>query len=80
MLYANMDDREDLEKLFKQRRIIIAIYITHRVKIAKNATKIIVIDEGKIVGMGNHMELLKSCSVYNELYKQEVEEYRKKIL
>lgn len=30
--------------------------------------------------MGNHMELLKSCSVYNELYKQEVEEYRKKIL
>ena len=58
----------------------IAIYITHRVKIAKNATKIIVIDEGKIVGMGNHMELLKSCSVYNELYKQEVEEYRKKIL
>lgn len=53
----------------------IAIYITHRVKIAKNATKIIVIDEGKIVGIGNHAQLIESCSVYNELYKQEIKEY-----
>lgn len=52
----------------------IAIYITHRVKIAKNATKIIVIDEGKIVGVGNHTELLKKCSVYRDLYEQESEE------
>ena len=55
----------------------IAIYITHRVKIAKNATKIIVIDEGKIVGVGAHTELLKNCTIYHELYEQEKEEFEK---
>lgn len=55
----------------------IAIYITHRVKIAKNATKIIVIDEGRIVGIGTHTELLKNCTIYNELYEQEKEEFEK---
>lgn len=55
----------------------IAIYITHRAKIVKNATKIIVIDEGKIVGIGTHTELLKNCTIYNELYEQEKEEFEK---
>ena len=55
----------------------IAIYITHRVKIAKNATKIIVIDEVKIFGIGTHTELLKNCTIYHELYEQEKEEFEK---
>ncbi len=41
----------------------------------RRSTKIIVIDEGKIVGIGNHAQLIESCSVYNELYKQEIKEY-----
>lgn len=48
----------------------IAIYITHRV-IAQDANKIIVLDGGKIVGIGTHAELLKNCSVYQDLYNQE---------
>ena len=31
------------------------------------ADKIIVLDEGKCVGMGTHKELLKNCSVYKEI-------------
>ena len=43
----------------------------HRVKIAQDANKIIVLDGGKIVGIGTHAELLKNCSVYQDLYNQE---------
>lgn len=31
-------------------------------------TKIIVLDDGQIVGMGTHEELLKQCEVYQEIY------------
>lgn len=44
---------------------------TYRVKIAQDANKIIVLDGGKIVGIGTHAELLKNCSVYQDLYNQE---------
>ena len=32
-----------------------------------DADKIIVLDEGKVVGIGKHKELLKNCSVYKEI-------------
>ena len=32
-----------------------------------DADKIIVLDEGKVVGVGKHKELLKTCSVYHEI-------------
>ena len=32
-----------------------------------NADKILVLDNGKCVGMGTHKELLKSCEVYKEI-------------
>ena len=43
-----------------------------------NADKIIVLDEGKIVGIGTHKELLKSCEIYkqialSQLSKEELE-------
>jgi ATP-binding cassette subfamily B protein len=34
----------------------------------ENADKIIVLDDGQIVGMGSHEELLKSCEAYQEIY------------
>ena len=49
----------------------IAIYITHRVKIAQNASKIIVMEDGNIVGVGTHKDLLNKCKVYQELYNEE---------
>ena len=32
-----------------------------------NADKIVVLDEGKIVGLGTHKELLNNCEVYNQI-------------
>ncbi len=40
----------------------------------KWADKIIVMDKGEIVGIGNHEELLKKCSVYQILYQAEIYE------
>ena len=33
----------------------------------KNADRIIVLDEGRIVGIGKHKELLKTCPIYHEI-------------
>ena len=43
-----------------------------------NADQILVLDEGKCVGMGTHKELLKNCDVYkqialSQLSKEELE-------
>ena len=35
------------------------------------ADKIIVLDDGRIVGIGRHDELLKSCEVYAEIYNSQ---------
>ena len=39
-----------------------------------DADKIIVLDDGKIVGMGKHKELLKSCDVYKEIALSQLSE------
>ena len=43
-----------------------------------HADKIIVLDDGKIVGIGSHTRLLDTCEIYSEIYysqfpKEEVE-------
>ncbi len=40
------------------------LMVTQRIATIKNAEQIIVLDEGKVVGKGNHEELMKSCEVY----------------
>ena len=35
------------------------------------ADKIIVLDDGHIVGIGKHNELLKNCEVYKEIYNSQ---------
>lgn len=43
------------------------IIIAQRIGTIKNSDKIIVLDEGKIVGIGKHDELLNTCSVYKDI-------------
>lgn len=43
------------------------IMISQRANTVKSADSIIVLDDGKIVGMGSHENLLKTCSVYEEI-------------
>lgn len=46
-----------------------AIFIvSQRTASIQHANRIIVLDDGQVVGIGNHEELLKSCDVYREIY------------
>lgn len=42
--------------------------VSQRTSSIMHATKIIVLDDGKIVGIGTHDELLNNCEVYKEIY------------
>ena len=44
------------------------LIIAQRISSVQDADKIIVLDGGKIIAMGNHAELLESCDVYRETY------------
>lgn len=44
------------------------IIIAQRISSIQDADKILVLNEGKIVGMGNHEELLASCDIYRDVY------------
>ncbi|MGL6095879.1 MAG: ABC transporter ATP-binding protein, partial [Fimbriiglobus sp.] len=46
--------------------------ITHRKSTLELADRIVVMDEGRIVGVGTHAELAKSCAVYQRLYEGEL--------
>ncbi len=43
------------------------LIVAQRIGTIKNADKIIVLDNGRIVGEGKHDELMKNCSVYKEI-------------
>ena len=44
------------------------VNVSQRASSIKNADKILVLADGKLVGFGNHDELMKSCELYKEIY------------
>ena len=60
-------DKELRAELDSQRRGATTFIVAQRIGTIRNANKIIVLDEGKIVGMGTHDELMNSCDVYQEI-------------
>ena len=57
-----------IEKVMKNRTSII---IAHRLSTIKNCDKIIIIDKGKIVGEGNHNDLIKKNNRYKKLIEMQ---------
>jgi len=49
------------------------IIIAQRISSVMDADKIVVLDDGKIVGMGTHEELMESCEAYAEIYYSQME-------
>ncbi len=45
--------------------------VSQRASSVKDADKIIVLDDGKAVGIGTHFELLENCEVYQEIYNSQ---------
>ena len=67
--------RKNLKKNMSEATILI---VAQRIGTIMNADKIIVLDEGKCVGIGTHKELLKNCEIYkqiaySQLSKEELE-------
>ncbi len=56
--------RRALAKEMKHKTLLI---VAQRINTIMNADKIIVLDEGKIVGQGTHAELMQSCCIYQEI-------------
>ena len=44
------------------------IIIAQRISSVENADKILVLEEGKIIGMGTHEQLIQGCEAYQEIY------------
>ncbi len=63
--------RKNLSKKIKDSTVVI---VTQRVSTVLNANQIIVLDEGKMVGIGTHKELLNSCEVYREIASSQLGE------
>lgn len=71
-------DRELRSVLKKETHDATSLIVAQRIGTIIHADKIIVLDEGKIVGMGTHQDLLKNCGVYqqiaySQLSKEELE-------
>lgn len=56
--------RTDLKKYTKDSTTLI---VSQRIGTIMNADNIVVLDQGKMVGIGTHKELLKNCNVYKEI-------------
>lgn len=50
------------------------IIVAQRISTILNADKIIVLDEGKIAGIGKHEELLENCEIYNQIASSQLSE------
>lgn len=63
--------RQALQAEIASRTMIV---VAQRVSTVLNADQIIVMDEGRIVGIGTHRELLATCTIYREIVQSQLSE------
>ena len=63
--------RKELKKYTQNATILI---VAQRIGTIMNADKILVLDEGKVVGQGTHKELLENCEVYKQIALSQLSE------
>ena len=63
--------RRELKKKTGDSAVLI---VTQRVATVKNANQIIVLDKGRIVGVGTHHDLMKTCETYQEIASSQLSE------
>lgn len=67
----------NLRRALKRNKISRAtIIVSQRVSAIKNADKILVMDNGQLVGEGSHDDLIKSCKTYQDIYYSQVDTSR----
>ena len=61
----------NLRKAIKEEVKSTVILVSQRANTVRNANLIIVLDNGNVVGMGTHKELMENCEVYKEIYQSQ---------
>ncbi len=61
--------QSSIAKLVQGRTLIV---IAHRLSTIKDSDKIFVVDDGRIKATGKHQELLKSCTLYREMWESHI--------
>lgn len=67
-------DRLLRQALEREAKDATKLIVTQRIGTIRHADKIIVLEDGKIAGMGTHAELLKTCRVYQEIARSQMSE------
>ncbi|WP_333695535.1 ABC transporter ATP-binding protein [Flavobacterium sp.] len=67
-------EEQILNNLFKISENKTTILVSHRVSTAKNADKIIILEDGKIIQQGSHNQLVNEEGYYKELYFKQLSE------
>lgn len=62
------------KRLKRETKDAVVLIVAQRIGSIMDADKIIVLNEGEIVGMGKHKELLKECSIYKEIALSQLSE------
>ena len=74
--FSSLDYKTDLElrrELKKYTKDATTLIVAQRIGTIIGADKIIVLDDGEVVGMGTHKELLKTCKVYQEIARSQLD-------
>ena len=75
--FSALDYRTDheLRAALKQETAgVTSLIVAQRIGTIMNADRIVVLDEGRVVGIGTHRELLKTCDVYREIAMSQLSE------
>ena len=74
--FSALDYKTDYElrKALKESTDSTIMIVAQRIGTILNADKIVVLDDGKCVGIGTHKELLKSCDVYRQIALSQLKE------
>lgn len=75
--FSALDFKTDLtlrQTLKKETKDATTLIVAQRISTIIHADKILVLDEGRVAGMGTHGELLKSCEVYQQIARSQLSE------
>ena len=66
-------------ELKKRKESMTTFIVSQRTSSIRFADKIVVLEDGKIAGLGTHKELLKSCEVYREIYDSQYQNQEEEV-